>query len=393
MAIVTRALRRVGELLRAACCDLDQVGDRLGVAFEIATLASFFDALGPERSAQITHVSADGAAWIAAVVATKCPNAIRCADPFYVTRLLAGQTVYLLETDDHLLIFNDRGTEIMKHRWPKPGTGSWPRQGVAVGQGNAGHIPSRTYSRCGNRCGNSQRAFSLRTIEHLLSIDYSSHMDMSVAEYAQHRGISRQRALRMIRAGQINARRIGRSWVIDQRELNQRSASGRPLGKHMASILIDVISGHPLELLNAQDRFFAASYLDRLRGAEDPARLIHSWMKSRQLRVVNVAANPADLSDVARDDRVVASGISDERSEMSAAREFEGYVAAADLDAFLRNNLLVESESPNVRLHVVDERPPRPIPLGLVLADLADWNRPREDGRVVELLRGTAWSR
>lgn len=233
----------------------------------------------------------------------------------------------------------------------------------------------------------------MRTIEHLLSIDYSSQMDMSVAEYAQHRGISRQRALWMIRAGQISARRIGRSWVIDQRELNQRSASGRPLGKRMASILIDAISGHPLELLNAQDRFFAASYLDRLRGAEDPARLIHSWMKSRQLRVVNVAANPADLSDVARDDRVVASGISDERSEMSAAREFEGYVAAADLDAFLRNNLLVESESPNVRLHVVDERPPRPIPLGLVLADLADWNRPREDGRVVELLRGAAWSR
>ena len=41
---------------------------------------------------------------------------------FHVTRLLAGQTVYLLATDDHLLIFNDRGTEIMKHRWPGPGT-------------------------------------------------------------------------------------------------------------------------------------------------------------------------------------------------------------------------------------------------------------------------------
>ena len=49
-----------------------------------ATLATFFDALGPERSALITHVSADGAAWIAAVVAARCPNAVRCADPFYV---------------------------------------------------------------------------------------------------------------------------------------------------------------------------------------------------------------------------------------------------------------------------------------------------------------------
>ena len=39
-----------------------------------ATLASFFDALGPERSALITHVSADGAAWIARVVAEKAPT-------------------------------------------------------------------------------------------------------------------------------------------------------------------------------------------------------------------------------------------------------------------------------------------------------------------------------
>ena len=49
-----------------------------------ATLGTFFDALGTQRSAQITHVSADGAAWIAAVVAEKCPNAVRCADPFHV---------------------------------------------------------------------------------------------------------------------------------------------------------------------------------------------------------------------------------------------------------------------------------------------------------------------
>ncbi|TDW28890.1 transposase [Cryobacterium psychrophilum] len=51
-----------------------------------ATLARFFDELGPERSALITHVSADGAAWIATVVAQKCPNAVRCADPFHVVK-------------------------------------------------------------------------------------------------------------------------------------------------------------------------------------------------------------------------------------------------------------------------------------------------------------------
>ncbi len=49
-----------------------------------ATLTKFFEALGPDRCAQITHVSADGADWISAVVAQRCPNAIRCADPFHI---------------------------------------------------------------------------------------------------------------------------------------------------------------------------------------------------------------------------------------------------------------------------------------------------------------------
>jgi transposase len=51
-----------------------------------ATLAGFFDVLGAERCAQITHVSADGADWISGVVAERCVNAVRCADPFHVVR-------------------------------------------------------------------------------------------------------------------------------------------------------------------------------------------------------------------------------------------------------------------------------------------------------------------
>ncbi len=51
-----------------------------------ATLAAFFDALGPERCAAITHVSADGADWIQHVVDQRCPNAVRCADPFHIVR-------------------------------------------------------------------------------------------------------------------------------------------------------------------------------------------------------------------------------------------------------------------------------------------------------------------
>jgi transposase len=48
------------------------------------TLRRFFDALGEQRCGQITHVSADGADWIATVVAERCPNAVRGADAFHV---------------------------------------------------------------------------------------------------------------------------------------------------------------------------------------------------------------------------------------------------------------------------------------------------------------------
>ena len=48
------------------------------------TMEAFFDALGPERCAQIRLVSADAADWIGDVVAQRCPAAVRCMDPFHV---------------------------------------------------------------------------------------------------------------------------------------------------------------------------------------------------------------------------------------------------------------------------------------------------------------------
>jgi transposase len=45
------------------------------------TLLQFFDELGAERYAAITHASADAASWIANVVTARCPQAIQCLDP------------------------------------------------------------------------------------------------------------------------------------------------------------------------------------------------------------------------------------------------------------------------------------------------------------------------
>lgn len=49
-----------------------------------ATLEAFFDDLGAERAARLTHVSADGAEWIHDVVAERAGQAVLCLDPFHV---------------------------------------------------------------------------------------------------------------------------------------------------------------------------------------------------------------------------------------------------------------------------------------------------------------------
>jgi transposase len=51
-----------------------------------ATLAKFFDRLGPDRCAQITHVSADGARYIEEEVTARCEHAVLGIDPFHVVK-------------------------------------------------------------------------------------------------------------------------------------------------------------------------------------------------------------------------------------------------------------------------------------------------------------------
>lgn len=92
------------------------------------TLRRFFDQLGPERSAQITHVSADAADWIADVVAERCPNAVRCADAFHV---VAWATEALDEVRAQAL----REARALARTEPKWGRGR-PRHDVAPRPGH-----------------------------------------------------------------------------------------------------------------------------------------------------------------------------------------------------------------------------------------------------------------
>jgi transposase len=114
------AWRTVGAIIARVWADIDALGDRLDGLTRIgideisykrghrfltvvvdhdtgrlvwaapgrdrATLRRFFDQLGPERSAAITHVSVDQADWIAEIVTEPCPQAVQCADAFHVVK-------------------------------------------------------------------------------------------------------------------------------------------------------------------------------------------------------------------------------------------------------------------------------------------------------------------
>lgn len=49
-----------------------------------SVLHAFFDALGAERAGRLTHISADGALWIAEVLTERAPASLRVMDPFHV---------------------------------------------------------------------------------------------------------------------------------------------------------------------------------------------------------------------------------------------------------------------------------------------------------------------
>jgi transposase len=92
-----------------------------------ATLRTFFDELGPERSAALTHISSDTADWIVEVTQERCPQAIKCADPFHV---VAWATEALDEIRRE--VWNQARREAAATRRPGPGRrrarGSMERQ-------------------------------------------------------------------------------------------------------------------------------------------------------------------------------------------------------------------------------------------------------------------------
>lgn len=203
-------------------------------------------------------------------------------------------------------------------------------------------------------------------------------MEISVDEAARVLGVGARRVRRLIADGRVHARRVGPIWVIDSTSLPRPRVS-RPLSVRSAwALLLD--EGAPNR---HADRWRAR----RVRLAEDarPEVLLASWVASRGERRVYTTREPRE---VAVDSRVVASGLSDSRTGISAGEFAEGYVRTIDLDDIEREYLLRQSGGGgNVVLHVVEDLPPAPVPELVLAADLSEHDGYRETARARELIR------
>ena len=212
-------------------------------------------------------------------------------------------------------------------------------------------------------------------------------MDMSVAEFADQRGVSQRRVLELIRNGDVRARRSGGRWLIGLQEINKRALLRRPMSPKMAYALIALLSnGAWQEGLDPVQRHRMKRHVAELQNHKYPGGLLSSWLRKRG-EVMPLKANPVDIRKLQLDDRIFLSGVSDTRCGISASDFVEGYIERKNVKQFQKDYLLVDSDVPNVMLRIADIALKRPLPIGLVVADLADHNGPREDSQVVRLLR------
>lgn len=210
-------------------------------------------------------------------------------------------------------------------------------------------------------------------------------MEIGVKEVAAQLGVTERRVRQLIEAGALPARRVAGRLLIEEARIPRSRPVTRPMSPRIAWAFINLLSGEPAPGISDRELLRLDAKLLALLGSPHPEVLLRSWLR-RRAQLVRLAVSPSEVDDLLSDPRLVPSGMSDARSEMSAGREVEGYVRSSDVGQLMADHLMAAVRPANVWVHVADRPLPRPAPLGLVIADLADHDGAREDARVSELL-------
>lgn len=197
-------------------------------------------------------------------------------------------------------------------------------------------------------------------------------------------GVSVARARRLAADGRVRGRLVGGRWLVDAASLPSSARRSRPMSPRMAWALVVLSDGGKPDWVEPRESYRLRRALERLAADDEPELLLRSWLASRAERR---RLSAPDAQALRSDARVVLSGLSDERTGLSAVGDVEGYVRADDADAVIRDHLLIDAApSADVVLHVSPLLPEAPVPLLLVAADLAEHDGPRELARARELI-------
>jgi len=213
----------------------------------------------------------------------------------------------------------------------------------------------------------------------------------SISEYAKKLGVSRGAAYKRVRSGNIGAFRAGAQWVVPEAAIAAPKPVSRSMAPENAIRLLAALSGCRVDIDDPVVRRRIAEKVEQIGEDGFDMQRLWSWVRARSPRL-ELSASPADVADLLEDSRLVPSGIADPRAGISASGVAEGYVSAVAVDDLIRDYLLVESERPNVWLHVADipSDASGRVPLGFVIADLLDHGGPRERSQAANLLAASA---
>ena len=211
-------------------------------------------------------------------------------------------------------------------------------------------------------------------------------MEMSVPEFARTKGLSRGRILHLIHSGDIKARMIGGRWFIDASQLNFMPKASRPLSLEMQRALLHRLADAPVaEPLSSLQRKRLEGKFSQLKKHPDPALLLRSWINENE-EVVKLRASAKDLLKLQSDQELIPAGASDYASQIFEQGKLEAYIDRDNLQSLIKSYLLVESESPNVILRVIDQPLNSNLLSAKLIVNLSHKYGPRERMVVKEMI-------
>lgn len=215
-----------------------------------------------------------------------------------------------------------------------------------------------------------------------------------MSEAAEVLGLSRQRVNQLIGSGRLNARRVGRSWVISEADLADfqvaRRPRVRPMSPRMARGMVDLIgqklgeqAGLSWLQLPDRERSRLRRRWEQLVSIDDPAPLLRAWLPQR-CRAERFSFQ-GSATELFSDTRLSPGGVEHPALGLSGGSLLEPHVSDTDRENVIWDLLLVAAPDGSVLLR---SEPIVRIDLAACLADVADAGGSRNDRAVADVLKG-----